>query len=65
MNEEQAGNSRTGELNGVEKVAAKVMAHTALLRAFVLTHPDRDRLRSVFDQLIDQHLQQPAIAAHP
>lgn len=51
---------------GVEAVLANhLYCLTAAVRALIATHPDGDRMRLVFDQLVGQMLAQPGFLDDP
>jgi hypothetical protein len=52
-------------IEATEFVAIQVTALSAAVRALIATHPEPDRVRAVFDQLLGQMQANPAYLGHP
>lgn len=63
--EQKAALEATGRIGDQMTLALQIASLHAAVKAMLATHPEPDRVRAVYDQLLGQFIASPAVAGFP
>lgn len=61
--QQKAAREAIGRMGNIDALATQIAAAQCAIRAMIATHPEPEKVRAVYDQLVGQLMAIPAIAA--
>ena len=63
--EQKAALEAVGRVGDTMTISLQITSLHAAVKAMLSAHPEPDRVRAIYDQLLGQFIASPAVAGHP